>query len=299
VARSPGTITYTQMLNRRGGIECDVTVTRLAADRFMVVTGTAFGGHDLAWIRTHAPADGSVLVSDVTSARACLGLWGPRARDVLAGTTTDDLSDAAFPFLAARMITVGGVPALALRVTYVGELGWELYPPAEYGAALWDTLWEAGEPHGIVAAGYRAIDALRLEKGYRAWASDVTPEETPFEAGLGFAVAMEKEADFIGRDALRRALEVGLAKRLRCLVLDDPRAVCLGNEPVRIDGAIAGRVTSGGYGYAVGRSIAYAYLPSDRAAIGTKGEVDVFGTWVGAEVVREPLWDPSNARIRG
>ena len=299
VARSPGTITYTQMLNRRGGIECDVTVTRLAADRFMVVTGTAFGGHDLAWIRTHAPADGSVLVSDATSARACLGMWGPRARDVLAGTTTDDLSDAAFPFLAARSITVGSVPVLALRVTYVGELGWELYPPAEYGAALWDTLWEAGEPYGIVAAGYRAIDALRLEKGYRAWASDVTPEETPFEAGLGFAVAMEKEADFIGRDALRRALEAGLAKRLRCLVLDDPRAVCLGNEPVRIDGAIAGRVTSGGYGYAVGRSIAYAYLPSDRAAIGTKGEVDVFGTWVGAEVVREPLWDPSNARIRG
>ena len=299
VGRPPGTITYTQMLNRRGGVECDVTVTRLAADRFMVVTGTAFGGHDLAWIRTHAPVDGSVLVSDVTSARACLGMWGPRARDVLAGTTNDDLSDAAFPFLSARTVTVGSVPALALRVTYVGELGWELYPPAEYGAALWDTLWEAGGPHGIVAGGYRAIDALRLEKGYRAWASDVTPEETPFEAGLGFAVAMEKEADFIGRDALRHALEVGPSKRLRCLVLDDPRAVCLGNEPVRIDGAIAGRVTSGGYGYAVGRSIAYAYLPSERAAIGTKGEIDVFGTWVGAEVVREPLWDPSNARVRG
>ena len=194
---------------------------------------------------------------------------------------------------------MGSAPVLALRVTYVGELGWELYPPAEYGAALWDTLWEAGAPHGIVAAGYRAIDALRLEKGYRAWASDVTPEETPFEAGLGFAVAMEKDADFIGRDALRRALEIGPTKRLRCLVLDDPRAVCLGNEPVRIDGAVAGRVTSGGYGYAVGRSIAYAYLPPDRAAIGTKGEIDVFGTWVGAEVVREPLWDPTNARIRG
>jgi 4-methylaminobutanoate oxidase (formaldehyde-forming) len=299
VGRPPGTITYTQMLNRRGGVECDVTVTRQAGDRYMVVTGTAFGGHDAGWIRAHAPADGSVLVSDVTSARACFGLWGPRARDVLGGITTDDLSDAAFPFLAARAITVGSSPVLALRVTYVGELGWELYPPTEYGATLWDILWEAGAPHGIVAAGYRAIDALRLEKGYRAWASDVTPEETPFEAGLGFAVAMDKDADFIGKDALVRAKEVGATKRLRCLVLDDPRTVCLGNEPVRIGDAIAGRVTSGGYGYAVGRSIAYAYLPSDRAAIGTRGQIDVFGTWVGAEVVREPLWDPSNARIRG
>jgi len=299
VGRPPGTVTYTQMLNRRGGVECDVTVTRLAEDRFLIVTGTAFGGHDLAWIRTHAPDDGSVLVSDVTSSRACLGLWGPRARDVLAGTTTDDLSDAAFPFLAARTITVGNVPALALRVTYVGELGWELYPPAEYGLGLWDTLWEAGRRHGIAAAGYRAIDALRLEKGYRAWSSDVTPEETPYEAGLAFAVAMEKRVDFIGRDALSRALVAGPSRRLRCLVLDEPRSVCLGNEPVRVDGAIVGRVTSGGYGYAVGRSIAYAYLPAERASIGTRGEVDVFGTWVGAEVVREPLWDPTSARVRG
>jgi 4-methylaminobutanoate oxidase (formaldehyde-forming) len=287
------------MLNRRGGIECDFTVTRLAPDRFLVVTGTAFGNHDLGWIRRHAPTDGSVVVSDVTSSMACLGLWGPRARDILSAVTKDDLGDDAFPYLVARRISVGHVPLLALRVTYVGELGWELYPPTEYGLALWDTLWAAGREHGLAAAGYRAIDALRLEKGYRVWSSDITPEETPYEAGLGFAVRLDKGVDFVGRAALLAAREAGPRRRLRCLVLDDPRSVALGNEPVRVDGAIVGRVTSGGYGFAVGRSIAYAYLPPERAAIGTRGEVDIFGDWVGFEVAREPLWDPDGARIRG
>ena len=298
VDRPVGIVTYTQMLNSRGGVECDVTVTRTDADRFLVITGTAFGGHDLAWIRRHAPEDGSVAVADVTSARACLGLWGPRARDVLAAVSPDDLSDAAFPYMSARPITVGCVPVLALRVTYVGDLGWELYPPTEYGLALWDTLWDAGGPHGVAAAGYRAIDALRLEKGYRVWSADVTPEETPYEAGLGFAVALEKDGEFVGRDALLRARDAGPRRRLRCLLLDDPRAVCLGNEPVRIGGEIVGRVTSGGYGYAVERSIAYAYLPPDAAAVGTRGDVEVFGAWVPWEVAREPIWDPSNARVR-
>jgi 4-methylaminobutanoate oxidase (formaldehyde-forming) len=180
-----------------------------------------------------------------------------------------------------------------LRVTYVGELGWELYTPTEYGLRLWDTIRAAGPTVG----GYRAIDALRLEKGYRVWSTDITPDETPFEAGLGFAVALDKEPEFIGRDALVAAKAAGPRKRLRCLVLDDPRSVCLGNEPVRIDGEIVGRVTSGGFGYAVERSIAYAYLPPD-AAIGTRGEIDVFGEWIGFEAVREPLWDPAHERIR-
>ena len=264
VDRAVGSVTYTQLLNRRGGIECDLTVTRVTPDRFLLVTGTAFGNHDLGWIRRHAPRDGSVLINDLTSGRACYALWGPRARDILASTTTDDVSDAAFPYLTARAITVGDVPVYALRVTYVGELGWELYAHAEYGVALWDTLWAAGAPHGMVAGGYRAIDALRLEKGYRAWAADITPEETPYEAGLGFAVALDT-GDFLGRDALVAARAAGPPKRLRCLVLDDPRSVCLGNEPVRIEGRIAGRVTSGGYGFSVERSIAYAYLPPDVA----------------------------------
>ncbi len=297
VDRPVGSIVYTQLLDRRGGIQADLTVTRLEADRYLLVTGTAVGTHDAAWLRRHLPDDGSVVLRDLTASRVCFGLWGPRARDILASVTRDDVSDAGFPYLTAREITVGSVPVLALRVTYVGELGWELYAPTEYGRALWATLWEAGAPHGMVAAGYRAIDALRLEKGYRVWSSDITPDETPYDAGLGFAVALDKEPEFLGRDALVAAKAAGPRKRLRCLVLDDPRSVCLGNEPVRLGGEIVGRVTSGGYGFAVERSIAYAYLPPS-AAIGTRGEVEVFGEWVGFEVAREPLWDPEGARIR-
>ena len=291
-----GRIVYTQLLNRRGGIECDLTVTRVTGDRFLMITGTAVGQHDLSWLRRHLPGDGSVLINDLTSGRVCFALWGPRARDILASVTRDDISDAEFPYLTARAITVGSVPVYALRVTYVGELGWELYAHTEFGLALWETLWNAGRPHGMVAAGYRAIDALRLEKGYRVWSSDITPDETPFEAGLGFAVQLDR-GDFIGRDALVAAKAAGPRKRLRCLVLDDPRSVCLGNEPVRIDGEVAGRVTSGGYGFAVDKSIAYAYLPPS-VGVGSHGEVDVFGEWIGFEVAREPLWDPAGARIR-
>jgi len=308
VDRPVGSITYTQMLNRRGGIECDFTVTRLAQDRFLIVTGTAFGNHDLGWIRKHLPreaagegardASTTVRVRDVTSSRACLGIWGPRARDILAGLSPDDLSTEAFPYMSAREISVGTVPVLALRVTYVGELGWELYAPSEFGRALWKALWDAGRSHGLVAGGYRAIDSLRLEKGYRVWSSDITPEETPYEAGLGIAVRLDKATDFVGRDALVAAKAAPPRKRLRCLVLDDPRSVALGNEPLRVDGRIVGRVTSGGYGFAVERSIAFGYLPPEQSAIGTRGEVEVFGTWVGFEVAREPLWDPEGARIR-
>ncbi|MEO8570125.1 MAG: FAD-dependent oxidoreductase [Chloroflexota bacterium] len=293
-----GRIVYTQLLNQRGGIECDLTVTRVTTDRYLMITGTAVGQHDLGWLRRHLPDDESVLLNDITSGRVCLALWGPRARDILAPLTRDDVSDAGFPYLTARAITVGSVPVYALRVTYVGELGWELYAHTEFGSTLWRTLWEAGRPQGMAAAGYRAIDALRLEKGYRVWSSDITSDENPYEAGLGFAVALDKESEFIGRDALVAAKAAGPRKRLRCLVLDDPGSVCLGNEPVRVDGAIVGRVTSGGYGFAVERSIAYAYLPPDRAAIGTRGEVEVFGEWIGFEVVREPLYDPEGARIR-
>jgi 4-methylaminobutanoate oxidase (formaldehyde-forming) len=297
IDRPVGSIVYTQLLDRRGGVQADLTVTRLGPDRFLLVTGTAYGNHDAAWLRGNLPADGSADVRDITSSRVCFGLWGPRARDILAGLTRDDVSDAGFPYLTAREMTVGSVPLLALRVTYVGELGWELYAPTEYGRALWATLWEAGREHGMVAAGYRAIDALRLEKGYRVWSSDVTPDETPYEAGLGFAVALDKAIPAMARDALLAAKAAGPRKRLRCLVLDDPLAVCLGNEPVRVDGEIVGRVTSGGYGFAVQRSIAYAYLPPERA-IGTRGEIELFGEWVGFEVVREPLYDPENERIR-
>ena len=290
VAREVGAITYTQMLNQRGGIECDFTVTRLAEDRFRVVTGTAFGRHDLAWIRLHAPE--GVQVEDVTSRYACLGIWGPAARTILQPLTTEELT---FPYMRARELAVGPVPCLALRVTYVGELGWELYCPVEFGLRLWETISEAGREDGLVAGGYKAIDSLRLEKGYRVWGSDITPEDTPFEAGLGFAVKLDK-GEFIGRDALIAANEP--ARRLACLVLDDPRSVALGSEPVRVDGEIVGRVTSGGYGYTVERSIAYGYLPVASVASGTGVEVEIFGEWIAGTVADEPLFDPKGERIR-
>jgi len=297
--RPVGSVVYTQLLDRRGGVQADLTVTRLGDDRFLLVTGTAYGNHDAAWLRTQVPDDGSVEIRDVTSSRVCYALWGPRARDILAPLTRANLSDDAFPYLTAREITVGSVPVLALRVTYVGELGWELYAPSEYGRALWATLWEAGLSHGMVAGGYRAIDAMRIEKGYRVWSSDVTPDETPYEAGLGFAVALDKAVPCQAHDSLVAAKAAGPRKRLRALVLDDPRAVALGNEPVSVDGVVVGRITSGGYGFSVERSIAYAYLPPDLSAFGTRGEVEVFGEKVGFEVVRDPIYDPTGARIRG
>lgn len=297
VARPVGTVVYTSMLNTRGGIECDFTVTRLEEDRFRIVTGTAFGNHDLAWIRSHAPEDGSVQVHDVTSSYACLGLWGPAARDILGPLATEDLSNEGFRYMRGREIAVGSVPCLALRVTYVGELGWELYCPMEFGLRLWDTLWEAGREYGMVAGGYRAIDSLRLEKGYRVWGADITPDVTPFEAGLGFAVKLDK-GDFLGREALVAQASGPLRTRLACLVLDDPSSVALGEEPVRVNGRICGRVTSGGYGYTVERSIAYAYLPPEVAVPGLGVEVEIFGRWVSGRVVAEPLFDPHSERVR-
>jgi 4-methylaminobutanoate oxidase (formaldehyde-forming) len=297
VDRPVGSIVYTQGLNRRGGIECDFTVTRLDEARFRIVTGTAFGNHDLAWLRKHARREGSVELVDVTSAFACFCLWGPRSRDVLQPLTKTDLSNEAFRYMTASELAVGDVPCLGARVTYVGELGWELYCPSEYGARLWDLVWEAGEPHGLTACGYRAIDALRVEKGYRVWGADITPEDSPDEAGLGFAVKVDV-GDFVGRSALVAARERGLERRLCCLVLADPRAVTLGSEPVRARDDVVGRVTSGGYGFAVERSIAYAYLPAVLAEVGTPVEVEVFGEWVAGEVAAEPLWDPKGERIR-
>jgi glycine cleavage system aminomethyltransferase T/glycine/D-amino acid oxidase-like deaminating enzyme len=287
VAGEVGRITYTQMLNRRGGIECDFTVTRVGPETFQIVTGTAFGNHDAAWIRRHLPHDGSVTLSDVTSRWACFALWGPNAPRILAPLTPDPLT---FGYMRMRELAVGDVPVRALRVTFVGEMGWELYCPAEYGAGLWRTLWEAGRPHGLVAAGYRAIDSLRLEKGYRLWAADITPDETPLEAGLDFCVRDDRS--FVGAEALGEP-----ERRLRCLVLEDPRSVALGNEPVRVGEDVRGRVTSGGYGYAVKRSIAYAYLPAE-IAVGAEVHIDIFGRWVAGEVSAEPLLDPRGERMR-
>ena len=244
-----------------------------------------------------AVADDSVVVEDVTSQYACFGLWGPRARDILQRVTKSNISNAAFPYMTAQHIAVGDVPTLAVRVTYVGELGWEFYCPMEYGQRLWDVLWEAGQPDGVIAAGYRAIDSLRLEKGYRYWSADISPDYTPYEAGLSFAVKLDK-GNFIGRDALVKQKNDGIQRKLCCLTLADATSIALGNEPVRAGEQVVGWVTSGGYGYAVRKNIAYAYLPLEHAALGTALDVELLGERIAATVDREPLWDPKGERVK-
>jgi 4-methylaminobutanoate oxidase (formaldehyde-forming) len=299
IAQPVGTVIYTQCLNPRGGIECDFTVTRLAEDRFFIITGTAFGGHDSSWLRLNMPEDGDVMLEDVSSSFACIGLWGPKARKILARVTKEDISNEGFDYMTARYIMMGDVPVLASRVTYVGELGWEFYCPMEYGLRLWDTLWEAGQPEGMVAAGYKAIDSLRLEKGYRYWSGEISPDYTPLEAGLSFAVKLEKN-DFIGKEALLKQKADGIKQKLCCLTLADSRTIALGKEPIRLTGSdqIIGWVASGGYGYSVGKSIVYAYLPIEYAKVGTKFEIEFFGEQVSAIVERSPLYDPKGDRIR-
>ena len=294
-----GKITYTQMLNRRGGIESDFTVTRLDEDRYMIVTGTAFGAHDMGWIRKHLPKDNSVFMEDVTSKYACIAIWGPNSRTILSTLTPSSLDNKSFPYMTAQDITVGDIPLRALRVTFVGELGYELYCPSEFGATLWQTLIEAGQPHDLAVGGYRAIDSLRLEKGYRTWASDIDGDSNPFEAGLDFCVKLDKRSGFIGIEALRRSQETGLRKKLSCIVLSDLNSVVLGNEPVRVGEEVVGRVTSGGIGYSIERSIAYAYLPLSLSSVGTEVEIYIFGEWIRGQVSPEPLFDPKNERIRG
>jgi glycine cleavage system T protein len=294
--RPVGRVTYTSMLNDRGGIKCDLTVTRLAADRFLVVTGGAMGLHDLEWMRRHLPDDGSARVTDVSAGDCCIGVWGPRARELLGRVCRDDLSNDGFPYMSARHITVGEVPALALRISYAGELGWEVYAPTEQGLELWDTLWEAGRSLGVVAAGGGAFDALRLEKGYRLWGQDIHADYNPYEAGIGFAVRMKK-GDFVGREALRRIRAEGLKRKLCCMTLDDPTSVAMGKEPILKGDRVLGYVTSANYGYSVGRGIVYGYLPVEHSEEGTKVDVLYFGERYPATVAREPLYDPANERL--
>jgi glycine cleavage system aminomethyltransferase T/glycine/D-amino acid oxidase-like deaminating enzyme len=300
VARGPGAVTYTQMLNERGGIECDLTVTQTGFDEFLLVTGTAFGSHDLSWVRRNADArEADVQVHDVTGQYVCFGVWGPHARDVLAPLTPSDLS--AFPYLTSRTTALGDIPVRLTRVTFVGELGWEIYASAEYGAGLWNLLWQGGEPLGMVAGGYRAIDSLRLEKGYRVWAGDLTPETTPDEAGLSFCVKLSKPGGFLGASAIQQIRDDGgPTRKLTCLTLLDVAAVPIGGEPVRSRGTdvVLGRITSAGFGYTVGAPIAYAYLPIESTVLGTALSVDLFGERADAVVAADCLYDPTSSRIR-
>lgn len=292
--RPVGSVTYTAMVDEGGGVKSDITVARLGENDFQVGLN---GLLDLAWIRAHLPSDGSVYMRDLTSSICALGLWGPRARDVLQQLTDDDVSNAAFRYFTSRRIFVGEVPVLALRLSYVGELGWELYAPSEYRLRLWDLLWEAGQPLGIIAGGRGAFDSLRLEKGYRLWGSDMHTEHNPYEAGLGFTVNLDK-GPFIGREALARIKEHEPTQRLCCMVLDDSRAVMMGKEPIRDGRTVLGYVTSANYGYSIGKSLAYGYLPADYAAEGTRVAIEYFGRCYEATVSSEPLYDPKMAKLR-
>jgi glycine cleavage system aminomethyltransferase T/glycine/D-amino acid oxidase-like deaminating enzyme len=292
IDRPAGTVVYTQMLNEHGGIEADVTVTRTAEHEFRLVTGTASPRRDREWIRRHLPTGARVRVDDITGSEACYCLWGPAAAAILALLCDDPGTLESLGFLRAARVMVAGVPVLAQRVTFVGEHGFELHTPAEFGLALWDALYAAGQPHGLLPAGYRALDCLRLEKGYRAWGTDLTPVTSPLQAGLGFAVALDKPVPFIGRAALER--DPDPRRRLRALVLQDPAQVVLGFEAIRAAGKVCGHVTSGGYGYRIDASIAYGYLPAEFGP-GAELEISLFDQWEPARVAAEPLYDSGPA----
>ena len=298
IDRPVGSIAYTAMLTPSGGIRCDLTIARKAEDLFRVVTGGGSGQHDLAWMRRQIGEDERVRITERTGSLFALGLWGPNAREVLRDLTEVDLDNEAFPYMTARYLHVGEVgPVWAQRISYAGELGWELYGQFAMGDRVWDLLWDAGREHGLVAAGLGAFDTLRLEKGYRFWGQDLHIERDPFEAGLGFAVKMDK-GPFQGRDALQRRLERGAAEKLACVTLDDPRRVVLGREPIRAEGRVVGYATSAGYGYSVGRCIVYGYLPVELAVPGTPVEVEYFDERLPATVAEDPLWDPKGERLR-
>jgi dimethylglycine oxidase len=291
-----GGVVYTLWLTPKGGVRRDLTVTRLAADTYWLFVGEGTLPQDLAWVQQHAPSDGSVIVNDVSNSFTALGLWGPNARRVLQKVTNADVSNAAFPYFTAQWLTIGLTPVLAMRISYAGELGWELHFPMDMALPVWDSLWTAGRELQMIAAGLGAFDSLRLEKGYRLWGGDVYTEYTPYESGLGWTVKLKKEA-FIGREACLSLREKPLTKKLCCLTFNGD-GMALGYEPILADGRCVGHVTSANYGYAVGKFILYAYLPPAQAKIGTKLDVEYFGRRYGATVVDEPLYDPRMERLR-
>jgi sarcosine dehydrogenase len=303
VAVAPGRMVYTGMLNERGGFESDLTVTRLGADAYLVVTGSAQTTRDFHWIRSHMADAARAVLTDVTSAYAVLGVMGPRARDLLARLTQADISNAAFPFATSREIWLGRVPVRASRLTYVGELGWELYVPVEFAADTYDALQEAGGDLGLRDAGYYAIESLRVEKAYRAWGRELTTDDTPLEAGLGFAVRLDKAAPFIGREALSAQRGKPLAKRLVNFILDDPEALPWGDEPIWCEGRIVGSTSSAAYGHSLGRAVAMGYVRRpegiDAAYLeDARFEIEIGGDRVGARGGLRAPYDPDGLKIK-
>ena len=298
VVKGVGKTVYTQALNSRAGIESDYTVTQTGENEFMIVTGTAFATHDFGWLeklRREFNFDG-VEITNITHELTCFGIMGPNSRAILQSLTEADLNHMAFPFMSSQEISIAGIRVRATRITYVGELGWEIYSPVADGLALWEMIIAAGKDLGLVPCGYRAIESLRLEKGYRAWAGEINTETNPYEAGLGFAVSLKKE-EFHGKTAAVFAKE-NQSRKLVAITFHDITSVPFGSEPIRIGEKIVGRIKSGGQGYTINKAIAYAYLPSELTAPGTAVEVELFGSWSSAVITEEPLFDPTHERIR-
>ncbi len=304
MAVPPGKVVYTQWLNERGGIEADLTVTRPAEDRYMVVTAGAAAPRDWTWLKRHIPEGASCRVTDITSGLAVLSVMGPNSRDLLSRVSDADLSNEAFPFGTAQEIELGYATLRAVRVTFVGELGWELYVPSEFACHVFDAIMAEGEDFGLKLAGLHVLDSCRIEKAFRHWGHDITDEDTPLEAGLGFAVRLDKNADFIGRDALLRQKEAGkLTKRLVQFALDDPEPLLYHNEPVTRDGEAVGYLTSGNYGHHLGRAIGLGYVnhpdgvTADWVTAGTY-EIEVACERFAAQASLRPMYDPKAERVK-
>ncbi|HTW27136.1 MAG TPA: glycine cleavage T C-terminal barrel domain-containing protein, partial [Acetobacteraceae bacterium] len=304
VAVPPGRVAYTQWLNERGGIEADLTVTRESETRFLVVTSCACQTRDFAWLRRHIPDDARAIAVDVSAGFAVLGVMGPRARELLRCLTDDDLADAAFPFGTSRVIDCAYARVRASRITYVGELGWELLMPTEFAQGVFDALLAAGAPFGLRLAGYHAMDGLRLEKGYRHWGHDITDEDTPLEAGLGFAVAWNKAGGFIGREALLRQRERGFGRRLVGFALGDGSRMLYHNEPVWRDGVLVGRITSGAFGHTLGCAVGLGFVANAEGRVDAAWvregmfEIEIAGERVPARASLRGFYDAGGARIR-
>jgi 4-methylaminobutanoate oxidase (formaldehyde-forming) len=302
VRKPVGSLTYTQMLDDDGGIQCDLTVARVQYDEFYIVTGTGFATHDFDWIQRTIPAGANAQLLDVTSAWSVLSLMGPNSRAVLQSVTSADVGNDAFPFGTMQTVGIAGCPVRALRITYMGELGFELHLPVEYAPKVYDTLMAAGAQHGLVNAGYRAIESCRLEKGYRAWGSDIGPDHTPLEAGLGWAVKTKKDIPFRGRDAVVAQQADGVRKLLAAFTAD-ASIILLGRETIFRDGERVGWLTSGGFGYTVDRAIGYGYVRNPLGVtrewvLAGSYELEVAGARVPVELSLQPLYDPTNARVK-
>ncbi|RYP04936.1 hypothetical protein DL764_004148 [Monosporascus ibericus] len=291
MSKEPGTVTYSLLLNRHGGIRSEINVARLSNDLFQVA---ANGPVDFVYLdrearlQTKKIPDRSVQVRDITGGTCCIGLWGPRSRDVIIEVSSDDFTSRALPYSHVKRAHVSGIPVTVVNFSYVGEIGWEIHASADNGLYLWDALWQAGKPYGVVAAGGSAFNSLRLEKGLRFWGADMTTEHDPYEAGLEFALAPTKEG-YVGHEALKGRSTKTASRRLRCLTVDDGRSMVLGKEPVFVGGEAVGYITSAAFGYTIGKPIAYAYLPK-TVNEGDSVEIEYFGRRIRATVTREPVY---------